>query len=42
MTVGAGQSFQFFRQNTWFLGNNGSLSKFVFRILNHLISAIEL
>ena len=34
--VGARQSFQFFRQITWFLGNNGALSKFVvnFALLN--------
>ena len=25
MVVGAGQSFQFFRQKTWFLGNNRAL-----------------
>ena len=28
MVVIARQSFQFFRQKTWFLGNNRALSKF--------------
>ena len=28
MVVGARPSFQFFRQITWFLGNNRALSKF--------------
>ena len=28
MVVGAGQSFHFFRQITWFLGNNRALSQF--------------
>ena len=28
MVVGARQSFQFLRQITWFLENNGTLSKF--------------
>ena len=36
MVVGARESFQFFRQITRFLGNNGALSKFVvnFALLN--------
>ena len=33
MAVGACHSFQFFRQRTWFLGNNRALSKF--RYQNH-------
>ena len=38
MVVWARQSFQFFRQNTWFLENNRALSKFLFGILYYLIS----
>ena len=38
MAVGACQSFHFFRQTTWFLGNNRALSKFLFGILYYLIS----
>ena len=38
MGVGAPQSFQFFRQITWFLENNGALSKFLHEILYCLIS----
>ena len=38
MVVGARQSFQFFRQITWFLGNNRALSKFRYQILHNLIS----
>ena len=30
MVVGARQSFQFFRQKTWFLENNRAFSKTVF------------
>ena len=37
MVVGARQSFQFFRQNTWFLKNNRALSKFLYGILYYLI-----
>ena len=37
MVVGARQSFQFFRQITWFLGNNRALSKFRDQILYNLI-----
>ena len=40
--VGAHQSFQFFRQITWFLGNTRPLSKFKYCILHHLISIIKL
>ena len=40
--VGARQSFQFFRQITWFLGNTRALSKFKYWILHHLISIIKL
>ena len=40
--VGAHQSFQFFRQITWFLGNTRALSKFKYWILHHLISIIKL
>ena len=42
MIVGARQSFQFFRQITWFLGNNRALSRFRYRILHNLISIIIL
>ena len=38
MVVGARQSFQFFRQNTWFLENNGALSKFLYGVLHYLIN----
>ena len=40
--VGARQSFQFFRQNTWFLENNRVLSKFLYGILHCLISITKL
>ena len=40
--VGARQSFQIFRQNTWFLKNNRALSKFLYGILHYLISIIKL
>ena len=36
------QSFQIFRQNTWFLKNNRALSKFLYGILHSLISTIKL
>ena len=42
MVVGARQSFQFFRQKTWFLGNNRDLPYFRYRILHNLISATKL
>ena len=34
MVVAARQSFQFFRQITWFLGNIRALPKFRYRILH--------
>ena len=37
----AAQSFQFFRQKTWFLENNRALSKFLYGILYYLISIIK-
>ena len=40
--VGARQSFQIFRQNTWFLKKNRALSKFLYGILFYLISIIKL
>ena len=40
--VGTRQSFQVFRQNTWFLENNRALHKFLHGILHYLISIIEL
>ena len=40
--VWAHQSFQTFRQNTWFLQNNRALSKFLHGILHYLISTIKL
>ena len=40
--VGARQSFQIFRQNTWFLENNRALSKFLYGILHYVISIIKL
>ena len=42
MVVGARQSYQLFRQNTWFLENNRALSKLLFDILHHLISITRL
>ena len=36
--VGARQSFQIFRQNTWFLKNNRALSEFLHGILHYLIA----
>ena len=42
MVVGARKSFQFFRQITWFLGNNSALSNFKNLILHYLISIIKL
>ena len=38
VVVGARQSFQFFSQIAWFLGNNRALSKFQYRILYNLIN----
>ena len=43
MAVGACQSFQFFRQLTWYFGNNNrALSKFRYQILHHAIRIIRL
>ena len=42
MVVEARQSFQFFRQITWFLGNNRTLSKCRYRIFLSFISIIQL
>ena len=42
MVVGTCQSFQFFRQNTWFFENNRALSKFLYGILNYPISITKL
>ena len=36
MVVGARQSFQFFKQITWFLGNNRALPYFRYRILHKI------
>ena len=38
----ARQSFQIFRQNTWFFENNRALSKVLYGILHYLISIINL
>ena len=40
--VGDRQSFQIFRQNTWFLENKRALSKFLYGILHYVISIIKL
>ena len=42
MVVAARQSFQFWRQKTWFLGNNRGLPRFMYRILQNLISTTKL
>ena len=42
MVVGARQSFQFFRQITWFLGTNRALSKFRHRNLHNLSTITKL
>ena len=42
MLVGARQSFQFFRQIIWFLGNNRAFTKVRYQILHNLISTIKL
>ena len=42
MVVATRQSFRFFRQITWFLGNIRALSKSKYWILHHLISIIGL
>ena len=36
------QSFQFFRQNTWFLENNEALFKLLYSIFHYLISIDKL
>ena len=41
MVVGARQSFQFFREKTWFPENNGALSKFLYGVSHYLISIIK-
>ena len=40
--VGDRQSFQIFRQNTWFLENKRALSKFLDGILHYVISITKL
>ena len=42
MIIGACQSFKFFRQKAWFLGNKRALSKFRYQILHNLISITKL
>ena len=42
MVVGACQSIQFFRQDTWFLEDNRALPKFLCEILHFLISNTKL
>ena len=42
MVVGACQSFPFFRQKTWFFGNNRGLPEFRYQILHKLISTTKL
>ena len=42
LLVAARQSFQFFRQSTWFLESNRALSKFLYGILHYLISIPKL
>ena len=41
MVVGARQSFQFFRQKTWFLENNRALSKFLYGVSHYLVNIIK-
>ena len=41
MGVGSRQSFQFFKQKTWFLENNKALSKFLYGVSRYLISIIK-
>ena len=40
--VRAGQSFQIFRQDTWFLEKNRALSKILYGILHYVIRIIKL
>ena len=42
VVVAGRQSFQFFRQVAWFLGNNRALSKFRCQILYNLIIITKL
>ena len=42
MVVCVRQSFQFFRQITWFFGNKRALSKCEYWISSHVISIIKL
>ena len=42
MLVGARQSFQIFRQKTWFLENKRALPKFLYGILHYLPSIIKI
>ena len=42
MVLGARQSFKFFRQIAWFLGNKRALCKFKYWILHRLIGIINL
>ena len=42
MVVEARQSFQFFKQMTWFLRNNGALSKYRSWILHNYFNIIKL
>ena len=41
MVVGTRQIFQFLKQITWVLQNNGALSKFMYQILHYLIRTIK-
>ena len=41
MVVGARQSFQFFRQKTWFVEDNRALTKFLYGASHYLISIIK-
>ena len=41
MVVGARQSFQIFRQNTWFLENNRDLFKLLCGVLHYQIIIIK-
>ena len=41
MVVEARQNFQFFKQITWYLGNNRAMSKFKCRILHYLMSILN-
>ena len=42
MVIEVRQSFQFFKQNTWFRENNRALSKFLCGILHYSIGIIKL